>query len=76
MYRDATQTNWIFDVNNACQSLKYIMIKCPSTVPLSRQTEKTIAVFNPTKVDITLGGVPSKIYLQSMFPGHFFDEAY
>ena len=49
---------------------------CPSTVPFNRQTEKTIAVFKPTKVDITLDGVPLKNYSQVMFPRHFFDEAY
>ena len=73
---DATQTNWIFDVNIACQSLKYVMIMCPSTTPFGRQTEKTIALFNPTKADSTLDGVPSKTYSQGMFPRHFFDEVY
>ena len=37
---------------------------------------KTNPFFNPSRVDITLDGVPSKIHSQSMLPRHFFEEAY
>ena len=73
---DTTQTYYIFHVNIACQSLRYALIVYPSSVAFSRQTEKTLAVFNPTKVYITLEGVPLKIYSHGMFPSHFFEEAY
>ena len=48
----------------------------PSSMAFSRQTGKTLATFNPTKVDITFDGVPSEIYLQAMFSRHFFNYAY
>ena len=52
------------------------MIICPSTALFGRQTEKTLTIFNPTKVDITLDGVHSKIYSQGVFHRAFFEEAY
>ena len=76
MNRNGFESVRNFDVNIACQSLKYVMIVCTSAANFNRQTEKTNPAFNPTKVGVNLDGVPSKIYSQGMLPRHFFEEAY
>ena len=76
MNRNGFESVWNFDVNIACPSLKYVMIVFNSAANFNRQTKKINTAFNPTKVDITLDGVPSKVYSQGMLPRHFFEEAY
>ena len=52
------------------------MIVCLRSTSFDRNLEKSLHVFNPTRVDVTIDGVPSKFYSQGKLSGHFYEEVY
>ena len=71
-----SHTSFSVDINSPSKSLKGVLLiftKERSATKFSRDTEE---LFNPkiTKVEVTVEGVPSKLYAQNMEYRHQYDE--